>query len=148
LDGAAWGEGMAALPKWYRRAAPSVLAALAVVLMLALPHRAMAYTDAQAREIFDILDSAHDGKVTKLEFEANKVDAFYFRDRKNPQDPRLRFEETGLSRAFFDQADQGHKGYLTGLDLVDSIRFESIDVRHRGYFEFSDLLAGLKTISR
>jgi hypothetical protein len=139
---------MAALPKWYRRAAPSVWAALAVALMLALPQRALAYTQAQAREIFDILDSSHDGKVTKLEFEANKVDAFYFRNRKNPQDPRLRFEETGLSRAFFDQADEGHKGYLTGLDLIDAIHFESIDVRHRGYFEFNDLVAALKTISR
>jgi hypothetical protein len=139
---------MAALQKWYRRAAACVVASLAVALVAALPHRALAYTQAQAREIFDILDSNHDGKVTKLEFEANKVDAFYFRSRKNPQDPRLRFEETGLSRAFFDRADDGHKGYLTGLDLVDAIRFELIDVRHRGYFEFSDFVAGLKTISR
>ena len=142
---------MAALPDWHRRAGKSAFAilTLAFALLIAAPERAAsAYTVQQAREIFDILDSNHDGKVTKLEFEANKIDAFYFRDRKNPQDPRLRFEETGLSRAFFDAADDGHKGYLTGLDLVDAIRFEAIDVRHRGYFEFNDLLAGLKTISR
>jgi hypothetical protein len=140
---------VAALPNWHRRAANGALAILAFVLLLAAPERAAsAYSAQQARELFDILDSNHDGKVTRLEFEANKVDAFYFRDRKNPQDPRLRFEETGLSRAFFDQADHGHKGYLTGLDLIDAIPYESIDVRHRGYFDFNDLVAGLKTISR
>jgi hypothetical protein len=61
---------------------------------------------------------------------------------------RIRIEDTGLSRAFFDQADHGHKGYLTGLDLVDAIRFEMIDAHHRGYFDFNELLAGLKTIGR
>jgi hypothetical protein len=142
-------EALAARPDWHRRAGKSALATLALVLLMAeLPRAAIAYTVEQARDIFDILDSNHDGKVTKLEFEANKIDAFYFRSRKNPQDPRLRFEETGLSRAFFDEADHGHKGYLTGLDLVDAIRFEAIDVRHRGYIEFNDLIAGLKTISR
>lgn len=136
---------MTAVPKWHN----FVFAALAAALLLVVPlGAAVAYTEAQAHEIFDILDSNHDGKVTKLEFEANKVDAFYFRDRSNPQDPRLRYEDTGLSRAFFDRADEGHKGYLTGLDLADAIRFESIDVRHRGYFEFDDFVAALKTISR
>ncbi|HXQ52568.1 MAG TPA: hypothetical protein VN802_15845 [Stellaceae bacterium] len=137
---------MAALAKLPVR---HLVAAIALALLVALPPRAAAaYTAQQAHEIFDILDSDHDGKVTKVEFEANKIDAFYFRSRKNPQDPRLRFEETGLSREFFDAADQNHKGYLTGLDLVDAIRFENIDTRHRGYFDFNDLVAGLKTISR
>jgi len=111
-------------------------------------HGARAYSDAESRHIFDILDSDHDGKVSKVEFEANKVDAFFFRNRKNPEDTTLRFEDTGLSRAFFDKADQGHKGYLTGLDMIDAIHFEDIDVKHRGYFDFNDLVAGLKTISR
>ena len=109
---------------------------------------AQAYSLQEARQIFDILDINHDGKVTKLEFEAEKIDAFFFRDRKDPEDTKLRFEQTGLSRAFFDQADHGHKGYLTGLDLIDAIHFEDIDVKHRGYFTFEDLTAGLKSISR
>jgi hypothetical protein len=111
-------------------------------------HGARAYTDAEARQIFGILDSDHDGKVTKVEFEANKVDAFFFRNRKNPDENKLTYEQTGLSREFFDKADQGHKGYLTGLDMIDAIHFEDIDVTHRGYFDFNDLVAGLKTISR
>jgi hypothetical protein len=121
-------------------------AALLATVLAAPP--AAAYTLKEAREIFNVLDAKHDGKVTKLEFEANKIDAFFFRARKDPQDPRLRYEDTGLSRAFFDAADQGHKGYLTGLDLVDAIHFEDIDVRHRGYFTFEDLVEGLKRISR
>jgi Ca2+-binding EF-hand superfamily protein len=125
-----------------------MVAALVVCAMLPL-HAAGAYTLQEAKDIFDILDTNHDGKVTRLEFETNKIDAFYFRTtRKDEQDPRLRYEETGLSRAFFDHADQGHKGYLTGLDLVDAIRFEMIDQHHRGYFDLNDLVAGLKSIGR
>lgn len=123
-------------------------ALMAVALCVALPRPAPAYTLKEAHDLFDILDSDHDGKVTRLEFETNKVDAFFFRNRPNAQDYRLRYEDTGLSRAFFDASDHGHKGYLTGLDLVDAIRFEMIDVHHRGYFDFNDLVAGLKTISR
>jgi len=124
------------------------LALVLVVLCLAWPRLAPAYTLQEAKAVFDILDTNHDGKVTRLEFETNKVDAFFFRNRMDPQDTRLRFEDTGLSRAFFDQADEGHKGYLTGLDLVDAIRFEMIDTHHRGYFDFDELAAGLKTIGR
>ncbi len=101
--------------------------------------------------MFDILGHTnHDGKVTRLEFETNKVDAFFFRNRMDPQDTRLRFEDTGLSRAFFDQADEGHKGYLTGLDLVDAIRLrdDRAFAASGGYFTFDELAAGLKTIGR
>jgi hypothetical protein len=137
---------MASLGQWTWRMALGA-AALGLVVA-AVPHGAGAYTEAEAKRIFDILDVNHDGKVTKLEFEANKVDAFFFRMRKNPDDTTLKYEDTGLSRAFFDKADQGHKGYLTGLDMIDAIHFEDIDVKHRGYFTFQDLAAGLKTIGR
>jgi hypothetical protein len=130
------------------RLVKGALALAAVVLCLTWSEIASAYTVQEAKAIFDILDSDHDGKVTRLEFETNKIDAFFFRNRADPQDPRMRFEDTGLSRAFFDQADHGHKGYLTGLDLVDAIRFEMIDAHHRGYFDFNELMAGLKTIGR
>jgi len=132
-----------ALTRW-----AAVASAAVCLAFLIGPQTASAYTQEEAKEIFDILDANHDGKVTRLEFEANKVDAFFFRARKDPTDPRLRYEETGLSRAFFDAADRGHKGYLTGLDLIDAIHFEDIDVRHRGYFDLNDLVAGLKSISR
>ena len=137
---------MGSLAKWTWRFALGGVALAAVVA--AGPRPAGAYTDAETRRLFDIFDVNHDGKVTKLEFEANKVDAFFFRQRKNPDDTTLRYEDTGLSRAFFDKADQGHKGYLTGLDMIDAIHFEDIDARHRGYFTYQDFAAALKTISR
>jgi hypothetical protein len=111
-------------------------------------HAARAYTDAEAHQIFSILDADHTGKVTKVEFEAYKIDAFFFRDRTKWEETKLTYEETGLSRAFFDQTDHGHKGYLTGLDFLDAIHFEDIDIRHRGYFDYNDLVLGLKKISR
>ena len=97
------------------------------VAVVAPVRTANAYTLDEAKEIFAIFDANHDGKVTKLEFETYKVDAFYFRERKDSDDPRLRFQDTGLSREFFDKADEGHKGYLTGLDLIDAIHFEDIE---------------------
>jgi hypothetical protein len=115
---------------------------------LLLPAGASAYTQQEAQQIFAIFDLNHDGKITKLEFETEKMDAFYFRSRQDEQDPRLRYQDTGLSRAFFEAADDGHKGYLTGLDLADAIHFEDIDVTHRGYFTFPEFDAALKTISR
>jgi len=141
---------MALSPMGRPRSVATGLALALLVLLLApgLLPRAAAYTDEEARRIFDILDSDHDGKVTKVEWEANKIDAFFFRQRQHPEDLRLRYEETGLSREFFDRADTTHKGYLTGLDMVDAIRFEDIDAKHRGFFDFADLVAGLKTISR
>jgi hypothetical protein len=142
------GEGVMSAQFWQVRLGQGVMALAVMVLSLAWPEIAPAYTVQEAKAIFDILDSDHDGKVTRLEFETNKIDAFFFRNRVDPQDPRMRYEDTGLSRAFFDQADHGHKGYLTGLDLVDAIRFETIDAHHRGYFDFNELLAGLKTIGR
>lgn len=122
--------------------------ALLFASVLLLPAGASAYTLQEAHEIFAIFDTNHDGKITKIEFETEKMDAFFFRGRQDPQDSRLRYEDTGLSRAFFEAADDGHKGYLTGLDLADAIHFEDIDVKHRGYFTFGDFYAALKTISR
>jgi hypothetical protein len=135
---------MAVRVRWWNAFGLVALAVLALV-----PGRAArAYSLEESQQIFEILDTDRDGKVTKLEFAANKIDAFYFRNRKNPEDPRLRFEETGLTREFFDRADQGHKGYLTGLDLIDAIHFEDIDTKHRGYFTFQEFLSALHTISR
>ena len=126
----------------------SVAALFCLALLFGAAGPAAAYTDVEAHRIFEILDVNHDGKVTKEEFEANKVDAFFFRGNKTPEDLRLRYEDTGLSREFFDRADRGHKGYLTGLDLIQAIHFEDVDVKHRGWFDFQDLVVGLKTISR
>ena len=111
---------------------------------------AAAFTDEETRRIFETLDPAHDGKVTRVDFDLNKMNAFYrsrIPDRSGRMKP-LTFEETGLSREFFDKADQGQKGHLDGIDIIDAIRFDDVDTRHRGYFDYTDLVAFLNKIGR
>jgi hypothetical protein len=80
----------------------------------------------------------------------NKMNAFYFRRRPDASGEMkpLTFEDTGLSREFFDKADENHDGRLNGVEIIDAIRFRDIDTRGRGYIDFADLEAFLKKISR
>jgi hypothetical protein len=128
-------------------------AAVVLALLLVGPlHPAAAFTDTEAHGIFDMLDPDHHGKVTKIEFQVNKMNAFYFRfrPRKNASSDMkpLTFEEMRVSREFFDKADQGRQGHLDGVDINDAIHFEDIDTTRRGYFDFGDLAVFLKKIGR
>lgn len=60
----------------------------------------------------------------------------------------LIFQETGLSREFFDQADRGHKGYRDATHITYGLRFEDIDTTRRGYFDHAELVAYLNKIGR
>jgi len=111
---------------------------------------AASFTDKEAREIFAILGPDGNGHVSRVQFEQTKLNAFYFRHRPSSdyEMKPLTFEETGLSREFFDKADTDHDGTLDGVEITDAIRFEDIDTKGRGYFDFSDLVAFLKKIGR
>jgi hypothetical protein len=129
----------------------SLATTVAFVLALMSPIApAAGFTDKEAREIFAILGPDSSGHVTKVQFAQTKVNAFYFRHRPTSdyEMKPLTFEQTGLSREFFDKADTDHDGTLDGVEMVDAIRFEDIDTRRRGYFDFSDLVAYLKKIGR
>jgi hypothetical protein len=137
-----------------RRSRPR-LSGLGLVLMLALSLAlplapAAAFTDKQMHAIFDALDPDHRGTVTREQFEANKMNAFFYRMRPDASGGMkpVTFEETGFSRAFFDKADRNHDGQLDGLEMIDAVHFEDIDVARRGYFDFSDLVIFLKKIGR
>lgn len=125
-------------------------AAIVLALLLIGPlHPAAAFTDKEAHQIFDALDPDHHGKVTKVEFEVNKMNAFFFRFRPtHTREMELTSEETRLSREFFDKADEGHEGHLDGVDMNDAIHFEDIDTTRRGYFDFDDLVVFLKKVGR
>lgn len=136
----------------FRSAAVGVL--MALLSQIAMAGHAFAYTGKEAHIIFDILDPEHHGKVTKVEFEAYKVDAFYFRRMpgdigamKGAMKP-LRFEDTGLSREFFERNDTNHDGAIDALEMLDAVKFETIDRKHRGYFDFTDFTEFLATIAR
>jgi hypothetical protein len=119
-----------------------------MLLGWALP--AAGFTAKQEREIYAALDPDGTGKVTREQFDARKMDAFYlhrYPDAAGRMKP-LTFEETGLSREFFDRADTDHDGLLDGIEMMDAVRFEDIDVKGRGYFDFSDLVVYLKKIGR
>jgi hypothetical protein len=120
---------------------------LAVALMLI---GASGFTDQEERKIWQTLDPDNSGRVTKMQFAINKMNAFYFRHQ--PTDrwemKPLSLEETGLSREFFNKIDKDHSGYITSLEIIDAIHFEDIDTKQRGYFDFSDLVTFLTKIGR
>lgn len=125
--------------------------ALAVVVpLMAWTGSAGAFTDHEMREIYRLLDPDNRGQVTRIQFQINKMNAFYFRHQPTArwEMKPLSFEETGLSREFFDKVDRDHNGRIDSIEIIDAIHFEDIDSKRRGYFDFSDLIVYLKKISR
>ena len=69
--------------------------------------------------------------------------------RKQPKgDTIITFEETKVSREWFDKADTNQDGKLSGVEVLGALRFEVIDTRNKGYFTLKDLTRFLKTIGR
>ena len=85
------------------------------------PHhwRRGGFSGAVITEIFHMLDTNGDGRVTREEYSANKVEIIY---RNMPTaTTNLRFEHTKLSRAFFDAADADHDGTLSPVRFLNRI---------------------------
>lgn len=134
-----------------RRYSKLAFRALAVaILLVGWIRSAAGFTDEQMREIYRNLDPDNRGQVTRIQFQINKMNAFYFRHQPTArwEMKPLTFEETGLSRAFFDKIDKDHNGRIDSIEIIDAIRFEDIDTKQRGYFDFSDLVAYLNKIGR
>ena len=111
---------------------------------------AFGFTDEEKRDIYRILDPDNHGRVTRVQFQINKMNAFYFRHQPTArwEMKPLSFEETGLSRDFFDKVDKDHNGRIDSIEIIDAIHFEDIDTKRRGYFDFSDLVLFLNKIGR
>ena len=107
---------------------------------------ASAFTDKEIKAIFRMLDTNGDGKVTREEYSTNKVMIIY---RNAPAgDTTLTFEETKLSRPFFDAADSDHDGTLSPLEVMDALPFEAVDTNHKGYIDLEDLRRFMTRIGR
>lgn len=122
--------------------------AVATVLAASLPAigPAWAYTDKEITQIFRMLDTNGDGKVTREEYSANKVAILY---RNAPKgDTTLTFEQTRVSRKFFDAADADHDGTLSPVEAMDALRFEAVDTDRKGYITLDDLRRFLTSIGR
>ena len=111
---------------------------------------ACGFTDQEKREIYRALDPDNQGQVTRIQFQINKMNAFYFRHQPTArwEMKPLSFEETGLSRDFFDRVDKDHNGRIDSIEIIDAIHFEDIDTKRRGYFDFPDLVVFLDKIGR
>jgi EF-hand domain pair/EF hand len=121
-------------------------AATVLVAWLSAISAPSAFTDKEITAIFRMLDTNRDGKVTREEYSANKVMILY---RNAPAgDTRLTFEETKLSRPFFDAADSDHDGTLSPLEAMDALPFEAVDADRKGYIDLEDLRAFLNRIGR
>jgi Ca2+-binding EF-hand superfamily protein len=125
----------------------SILAiATALTASLSALAPATAYTEKEITAIFRMLDSNGDGKVTREEYSANKVAIIY----RNVQGgtANLTFEQTKLSRAFFDAADVDHDGKLSPVEIMDALPFEAVDTDRNGYITLDELRRFLTRIGR
>jgi len=110
---------------------------------------AIAFTERQVEQIFDILDSNHTGKVDRAEYDENKVAAMFPRAKNGEVGiGELSFEDTPFNRAFFNAADADHRGKLDGVDLIYALDFDKIDTAHKGYVTIDDLRRFMKMVGR
>jgi hypothetical protein len=120
--------------------------ATALAASLSAIEPASAYTDKEITAIFQTLDTNGDGKITREEYSANKVAIIY--RNVHGRSGNLTFEQTQLSRSFFDAADVDHDGTLSPVEIVDALPFEAADTDHKGYITLDDLRRFLARIGR
>ena len=106
-----------------------------------------AHSNREVGNIFRMLDSNRDGKVSRTEYDLNKMDVIY-RNSRTDTEAGSTFKQTGLSRKFFDSADVDHDGRLSSLELIDAFQFDAIDTGNRGYLVLDDLRRFMKSIGR
>jgi len=102
----------------------------------------------RAHEVFRLLDKNGDGRISRDEFETNKV-AVIFRNAKDTG-TQLKYEDTQLTRSAFDSIDIGGKGVITARDVMFSpyFKFETFDADGNGYIDFQEFADALHRIER
>jgi hypothetical protein len=70
--------------------------------------------------------------------------------RRIPTNPiaGVTFEQTKVSRQFFDAADTNHDGKLSPQEITDSLPFEAVAGTNKDYFEIDALRRHLQTIGQ
>lgn len=108
------------------------------------------FSEADIQDVFRRLDEDSDGKVTRGEYDARKVFAIY---RNAPADDSLgsgdvSFEQTKLSREYFDSADSDHDGKLSPIEILRTFQFENIVSDGKDHFTRDDVRVFMRRISR
>ena len=111
---------------------------------------AAAFTDQEIEIVFKKLDTDGDGKVTREEYDINKVNVIY---RDAPANINIAtqwpsFKDTRVSRQYFDSVDTNHDGKLSPIEVMDALAFEKIDKDNKGYITRQDLQMFMKAIGR
>lgn len=149
-----WGQIRA---KWLPALARTLLKAPALALVLLVFQgvtASHAFTEQEIREAFRLFDSNSDGRISREEFELNKVSVLFRRNLGDVQRPdrpiQLRYEDLKISRTLFDELDQNGDGILTGAEIIGSpaLQFEALDTNHDGFVEYSELADFMHRIGR
>ena len=134
-----------------QRTISSLIVVVAVFMAAIAGHSpAAAFSDQEIESVFKKLDTDGDGKVTREEYDTNKVDVIY---RDAPANTNIAtqwptFKDTRVSRQYFDLVDTNHDGKLSPIEVMDALAFEKIDKDNKGYITRQDLQTFMKEIGR
>jgi Ca2+-binding EF-hand superfamily protein len=135
-----------------------LLAALVLApVLLGHPASAQMLSKQEVDRRFKMFDTDGDGRISKEEFELNKVVALFTPLNRSASggppsqmDRQIAItrEKSRLSREAFNALDTNSDGVLTGSEIIasDEMRFENIDKNGDGYIdraEFQDLVDSL-----
>jgi Ca2+-binding EF-hand superfamily protein len=103
--------------------------ALAIALALGAIGADRTFGAEDTREIFDILDENHDGRIRREEFLRTKIEVFYRALDNLDQEQRLSPEQINITPQAFADADLNGDGKLSGAEFVQArfSQFEAID---------------------
>ena len=124
------------------------LTLFALTLVLAISP-AYGFTEKEFTEVFKSLDEDGDGRVTHDEYVSQKIFVIYRRIPVNIaqlDDGEVTFEQTKLSREFFDSADKDGNGKLSPVEVTDALQFEMIAQPGKDFFTKEDLRTFMKRI--
>jgi Ca2+-binding EF-hand superfamily protein len=118
-----------------------------LAMVVGVVNSVLAVSSKEVERVFRILDTNHDGKVSRAEYDVNKVHVIYLHSRHEPGEG-LTFADVRVSKKFFEAADADHDGKLSPVEILDALPFEAVDTKNRGFFLLEDLRRYMNLIAR
>jgi len=128
------------------------LLALSLAALLHTPAAAQQLSKQEVDKRFAMFDSDNDGRISKAEFELNKVIALFSPlgrsasgapPSQTDRQIAIRRDKSRLSTQAFNELDTNSDGVLTGAEIIasDEMRFENIDTNGDGYIDKAEFQA-------